>query len=120
MNYVLDTNIIIYLLKGQLKSPLPTPGSFSMSVISELEVLAYPDITLEEETQAQLLLKELDEIELTEDVKAQTIALCRKYRMKLPDAIIAATALVQDATLLTNDDRLRKISDLTCQTMEIL
>ena len=68
MNYVLDTNILIYLLKGQLKSSLPRSGSFFISVISELEVLAYPDITPEEEASARRLLQQLHSIDLTEDV----------------------------------------------------
>ncbi len=39
----------------------------------------------------------------------------KKCQIKLPDAIIAATALNLDAVLLTNDSRLHKISEISCR-----
>jgi predicted nucleic acid-binding protein len=41
--------------------------------------------------------------ELTEDIILRTIALRRSRRIKVPDAIIAATALVYDLTLITHN-----------------
>jgi predicted nucleic acid-binding protein len=37
----------------------------------------------------------------------------------LPDAIIAASALARDATLLTNDQRLLALPDVRCQSLEL-
>jgi hypothetical protein len=45
--FVLDTNAVLYLLDGRLAQPLPA-GDYFISVISELELLAYPNITEEE------------------------------------------------------------------------
>jgi hypothetical protein len=45
---VLDTNIILYFLGGRLADPLPA-GAYAISVISELELLAYPGLISSEE-----------------------------------------------------------------------
>jgi predicted nucleic acid-binding protein len=119
MNYVLDTNIIIYLLKGRLLAELPRDGCYFISVISELEVLAYPDITPAEEASAKLFLQQVTSVDLSAEIKEATIALRRQHRLKLPDAIIVATVKTLKAVLLTNDEKLNKVPGLTCQPMEI-
>ncbi|MCK5233036.1 MAG: hypothetical protein KAR13_22375 [Desulfobulbaceae bacterium] len=50
MKYLLDTNIILYLLGGKLLKPLPE-GIYFASVITELELLSYPSLHPEEEKQ---------------------------------------------------------------------
>jgi len=47
-------------------------------------------------------------IELTADVKREAIALRKAHRFRLPDAIVAATAIVLQAELWTNDAALAK------------
>ena len=42
-------------------------------------------------------------IALDDDITAKTIELRKKYKIKLPDAIIAATALVFELTLITGN-----------------
>ena len=39
MTGLLDTNVALYLLGGRLAEPLPT-GSYGVSVITEMELLA--------------------------------------------------------------------------------
>ncbi len=41
MTGLLDTNVALYLLGGRLAAPLPT-GSYGVSVITEMELLAWP------------------------------------------------------------------------------
>lgn len=43
---VLDTNIVLYLLGGRLANPLPKAQYF-ISVITEMELLSYPNLTLD-------------------------------------------------------------------------
>lgn len=119
MNYLLDTNSIIYHLKGCLCNPLPTDGQYFVSVISELELLTYPDITPQEEASAKQFLQRLTVMDLSPEIKTATITLRRQHRLKLPDAIIAATAITLNAILLTNDERLAHIPQLTYQSMKI-
>jgi len=49
-------------------------------------------------------------VELTDAVKKETIALRRNIRHKLPDCIVAATASVLNAVLLTADKKLLNLS----------
>lgn len=44
-----------------------------------------------------------DIVSLNEDVVDRTISLKKEIKIKTPDAIIAATALVNDYTLITNN-----------------
>jgi len=46
-------------------------------------------------------------------------SLRREQRLKLPDALIAATALTRDAVLLTNDRQLVNLPGLQCQTLKL-
>jgi predicted nucleic acid-binding protein len=47
------------------------------------------------------------------------VRLRREHRLRLPDAIIAASALACDATLLTNDQRLLALPGVRCQALEL-
>lgn len=42
-------------------------------------------------------------IDLEEDIILETIQIRKKYNIKLPDAIIAATCLVNNCSLITNN-----------------
>jgi predicted nucleic acid-binding protein len=55
---VLDTNIVLYFLGGRLEHPLPD-GSYAVSVISELELLAYPDLTTSEGERVKAFLADI-------------------------------------------------------------
>ena len=63
--------------------------------------------------------REILVLPLDEDVKKKTIALKRKYKLKIPDAIICATAISNDATLLTNDRQLFNIEELTVRSVAL-
>ncbi len=119
MNYVIDTNVILYFLGGKLADPLPDDGQISVSVISEIELLSYPSLTVKEEKLIKEFLSDIDVVNLTEDVKNKAIQLRRKYAVKLPDAIIASTALIYQAEFITNDKRLAKISHLKSKEVRL-
>ncbi len=55
MTGLLDTNVALYLLGGQLAEPLPA-GSYGVSVITEMELLAWPSLTIEEEKKVREFL----------------------------------------------------------------
>jgi len=58
-------------------------------------------------------------IGLTKEVKELAIELRRSHRLRLPDAIVAASALVYDAVLLSNDQQLSRISGLKLQSVRL-
>jgi len=108
---VLDTNFVLYLIGGKLAEPYGEGPKF-VSIITELKLLSYPDMTPSEEVHIRALLDDLSVIELGQEICRATIYLRRAYAPKLPDAIVCATALSLDATLLTNDKKLATVSEI--------
>ena len=116
--YLLDTNTIIYLMNGRLASPLPE-GRYCVSIITEIELLSYSGISATEDRKIRDLLLLLERIQLIDAVRDETIRLRRKNRLKLPDAIIAASARVVGAILLTNDQAFSSIDELVVESMQL-
>jgi predicted nucleic acid-binding protein len=58
-------------------------------------------------------------VELNNAVKSHAIELRKHHGLKLPDAIIAATALTINATVLTNDQRLLSLSTLSTPSLAL-
>jgi len=106
---LLDTNVVLYLLGGQLKEQLPS-GTYFVSVITRMELLSYPSLDSRSEKQIRDFLGDVIVIGLTEEVEERAVQLRRQERLKMPDAIVAATALVLGAELLTNDKKLQRVS----------
>jgi predicted nucleic acid-binding protein len=116
--YVLDTNIVLYLLGGRLLQPLPI-GEFYLSIITEMELLSYHFLTETEQMRIQALLSQVTIVNLDETVKNQAIALRQRHRLKLPDAIVCATALATNSTLLSNDAQLARVTEITVEAVAI-
>jgi predicted nucleic acid-binding protein len=115
---VLDTNIALYYLGGRLAVPLPS-GSHHISIITEMELLSYPNLSQSEEQQIQNFLAQLLILEIDASIKDMAIALRKQYRLKLPDAIISATAQSFNALLLTNDLKIASIGTLQSQSLPL-
>lgn len=100
---IFDTNILIYLSKYTLSPEILHTAKASISVISKIEALGFD---FKNKAEHQLLVdicNELPVIPLTDEIAEQTIILRSKNKIKLPDAIIYSTALVQRLPLLTNN-----------------
>lgn len=115
---VLDTNVVLYHLGNLLKQRLEK-RQYVISVITEIELLSYPKIGIEETVKIQNFLARTTVVGLLESIKTGTIRLRRKYALKTPDAIIAATALRLDALLLTKDKKLLSVSEIKTRKVEI-
>jgi predicted nucleic acid-binding protein len=114
INILLDTNIVLYLLNGDTVVQQYLQGkSFYVSFITELELLGYKDIKESEEKSIELFLEECAIIEVNSGIKEITKQLRRSYSLKLPDAIIAATAIFLGIPLLSADKHFGGIDDLT-------
>jgi predicted nucleic acid-binding protein len=114
-NFLIDTNIVIYLSQGKLKaSDFAKKGSsLYLSSVTYIEALGYSFPNQEEEKVVTKLCEVFERLFLTEEVEKQTISLRKKYKIKLPDAIIAATAIVYNLTLVTcNSDDFKHIFGL--------
>jgi len=110
----LDTNIILYLLNGdKTLAELLNNKQLYISVITELELLAYKGITASEEKIINDFVAQCKTININNAVKQETIRLRKVYNTKLPDSIIIATALYLDFPLITSDVEFKKVDELT-------
>lgn len=118
IDYMADTNALIYLLSGDSCMKSYLANYIGLSVISEIELLSFPGITSFEEQQIRSFIKDCTVLFLTENVKNKTIALRRSYKVKLPDAIIAATAIENNLQLITADKGFKQIAELDLALIE--
>ncbi|MHC5937472.1 type II toxin-antitoxin system VapC family toxin [Nostoc sp.] len=114
----LDT-VVLYFLGGRLLNPLPS-GQYFISVITEIELLSYPSLSLEEETQIIDFLNTITVVGIDSNLKNLTIEFRKQYRLRLPDAIIVATAKSLNATLFTNDVKLANLTEINTQSVQIM
>jgi len=109
----LDTNIILYLLNGdQTLAELLNGKQLYISVITELELLAYKSITAKEEKVINEFVSQCKTITINNAIKQETIRIRKIYNTKLPDSIIIATALYLDFPLITSDIKFKKVDEL--------
>jgi predicted nucleic acid-binding protein len=117
--YLIDTNVIIDYTsdlfddKGSAFVEAVFNTGFRTSVVVKIEALGYNEASakmqLLEEFLATATIFPLDDA-----VTQKTIALRRNKKIKLGDAIIAATALIYNLTLITrNMDDFKNIDGLT-------
>ncbi len=116
---VLDTNVVLYHLGNRLQQPLKKK-QYAISIITEIELLSYPNIQADEINVIQNFIAQTTVIELRHSIKTETIALRKKYNLKVPDAIIAATALRLNAPLLTNDKKLLSVSEIDARSVPLI
>jgi predicted nucleic acid-binding protein len=116
---ILDTNAVIYLLNNQLATPL-AEDEYGISVITEIELLSFSGLSDKDENLLRNLFSDILIHPLDENVKNETIALKRTRKLKTPDAIICATALVNKAILLTNDKQLLHVAGLDARPLQLL
>ena len=108
---LLDTNALIYHLNMALMPQVTqqlgdalTAQQVYISVITRIEMLAWKGHTDESLRQTTDLIEQLPELALTEPVIVQAIRIRKAHGLKLPDAVIAATALTHSLQLVTANE----------------
>ena len=105
--YLIDTNALIEYTGDLMPEKAHSfisgiiDEQFIISVINKIEVLWHNTAGNDIEDFIELA----DVIELTGEITSKTIELRKVYKTKLPDAIIAATSLVHDLTLITRNTK---------------
>ena len=74
------------------------------SVITRMDLLSYAPAAEQTRLSIQSFIDDGNEFAFTENIVQQTIAIRRSVKIKLPDAIIAAAAIVHGLTLLSDND----------------
>ena len=116
---ILDSNIAVYLIKGgltdevQKKLNKATELGGYLSVISKIELLGFSFPTEDTRLKTEMFVNQCTILPLNDNVVNKSVELRRDYKIKLPDAVIAATALVLDFILVSrNDDDFKNIVGL--------
>lgn len=108
MRWFLDTNVWIEAAAGVAHATnavlkAATIDWCGYSAITRLEVFGFPQLTLADEKQLAELLAEFHEVPVSTAVIEAAIRLRRQGKIKVPDAIIAASAAVAQADLVTRN-----------------
>jgi predicted nucleic acid-binding protein len=108
--YLIDTNIIIDYTSNLLPEPVIDfvenllENEFQISVISFIEVMGFNE-TDDKLAKLAHFLSFATVMPLDDLVTQSTIDLRRKMKIKLPDAIIASTALAYNLILVTRNSK---------------
>ena len=109
----LDTNVILYLLSGdETVAEFLTNKNIFISFVTELELLGYKDMDQEELLAIERLLANFTIVDINSEIKSTVIRFRKFYKLKLPDAIIAATSYYLNLTFMTADQKLSRVSEL--------
>jgi predicted nucleic acid-binding protein len=109
--FLLDTNTIVHYFRHDI----PEVGANwlisiilverCVSVLTKIEFLGWQPPTIEEQEDAERFMDSCKILPLTNEIIDKTIEIRRTYKLKTPDAIIAATALVHNLTLISRNDK---------------
>jgi len=111
---LVDTNLIILAIAGNQKARALLEGNtLFISIITEIELLSIPFASIQEEKLMIDFISHCNVIGLDNEVKRQAIPLRKKIKVKLPDAIIAASSLSKKIPLFTADKGFSKIQELS-------
>ena len=120
--YLIDTNVLIDAQMNRLSNKglefltKVIDEQFIISFITQIEYLGKKDISKASED----LISLANVIEVDKKIIQICIDLRKNYKIKVPDALIAATALVHSLILVTNNERdfahIQNLSIINMQT----
>jgi hypothetical protein len=101
-----DTNILIDYLNGVdgAKTEMARHRHRLVSIVTWMEVWAGARDTAEEDV-IDMFLRDFRTVELTRGIAREAVEIRRKKRVRLPDAIIWATARAESALLVTRNTK---------------
>ena len=109
MNYLLDTNFVINYFKGIFSDDAAkfTDSVINyltyVSVITRMELLSWQSLKPKDEEVIKEFIFDSTVFSLEENIITKMILLRRTNKIKLPDAIIAATVIVHNLQLITHN-----------------
>ena len=108
-NYLIDTNAAIYYfgtnlsLKSDKFLDHVLTGNYAISIINWIELLGFAKLSQQETVTFETFIDNATQYDMDEAIVLQTIQIRKEYKTKLPDAIIAATCLIYNLTLVSNN-----------------
>ena len=120
IDYLIDTNILIYMVQGNPEVEyFAGEERLAISYITEMEALGKYGISTHEKQIMSGFINRCHIIEMNAKIKSLAIDIKQQIRMKLPDAIVAATAINYKLLLVTADKDFEKIQNLNLLLMNI-
>lgn len=113
IDFIADTNFLINVYEGNKIVEPFLDYNFATSYISEIELLGVFSINKIQRKELRELLNECTIIEMNDKIKDLCISLKQKYKVKIPDAIIAASSIVYGLPLITSDADFKIIKELS-------
>jgi len=116
---VADTSVLIQFFSGDrtVRNVLEERHIW-VSSITEIELLCYHKLTVEEDKLIRDFLSECSIAELIKSIREIAIEVRREYKLKIPDAIIAATSIHLDFPLFTLDSDFKRIKNFNVIYLE--
>lgn len=112
-NILLDTNAIIAVLDGHsIAKEIINNNILHISFITELEALSYQKLSTSDRNLIQSFLSDCILLELNPEIKKNTIDFRIAYKLKLPDAIIAAKVNYYQLPLVSADKVFSKVKEI--------
>ncbi|HRF56204.1 MAG TPA: type II toxin-antitoxin system VapC family toxin [Campylobacterales bacterium] len=103
---LLDSNVIIDIAKERLDiSKINDYSAYAISVITYMETLGYRFGDTNEKIKIKAILSCFDIVQLDGQIVETVVKIRQNNKIKLPDAIIAATALEHNMVLITNNTK---------------
>jgi len=108
--YLIDTNILIYYFNKEIPADLLSlinqilKESFNISIIAKMEFLGFRLFNKVQLIKAKKFIQYANILELTEEVAETAIQLRQTKNIKLPDAVIAGTAINNNLILVTRNE----------------
>ena len=120
ISIVADTNIVVYLLDGNTRiAELLEGKEVYLSFITELELFGKRTLTNAEKKKILSFLDQCIIIDINASLKQTIIEVRERYKLKLPDAIIAATAIEYNLPLFTADKQMGTVKELKSFIIEV-
>lgn len=113
--FLLDTNSVIYFFNGEKKISAIIEGlkdRFYISFITKIELFCFESTDEAVKKTIHEFLREVEIIYIDDEIINNTIYCRKKMKLKLPDAIIAATAITKGIPLITADKVFQKLKDV--------
>ena len=102
---IIDTNLIIYAAQPQFRwlLPLIAASDCHFATVTKIEVLGFKNIEANQKAFFDQYFSMLTPLHLTDDIIEQAIDIRQNKKIKLGDAIIAATARVHNLEIFTHN-----------------
>jgi predicted nucleic acid-binding protein len=112
IDFLVDTNFLIFVSQENEIVSAFLDYNIGVSYISEMELLGVFSISKIQKDAMQKILDQCYILDSTTEIKKSAISLKQKYKIKLPDAIIAATAIHYNLPFVTADADFKTIKEL--------